>query len=66
MIDNQFILEVKYLDKIKRVKRKTIIGVYKNLESVELAKKQVLAEETKYTVVFSLTSRYDPFLIKNA
>jgi len=62
MIANQYILEAKYLDKINRVKRKTIIGVYKNLESIELAKGQVLSQESKYKVVFSITTNYDPFL----
>lgn len=66
MIDNQFILEAKYLDKINRVKRKTIIGVYGNLGNVEKAKEKALSEEQKYKVVFSLTSRYDPFLVKIA
>lgn len=66
MIDNQFILEAKYLDKINRVKRKTIIGVYGNLENVEKAKEKALSKEQKYKVVFSLTSRYDPFLVKIA
>lgn len=66
MIDNQFILEAKYLDKINRVKRKTIIGVYGNLENVEKAKEKTLSVEQKYKVVFSLTSTFNPFLAKNA
>jgi hypothetical protein len=66
MTPNQFILEAKYLDKIKRVKRKTIVGVFPSLESIEPVKEKLTSEESKYTVIFSITSRYDPFLIKIA
>ena len=66
MTPNQFILEAKYLDKIKRVKRKTIVGVFPSLESIEKVKEKLTSEESKYTVIFSITSRYDPFLIKIA
>jgi hypothetical protein len=64
MIANQFILEAKYLDRINRVKRKTIVGVYPNLNSIEKIKKQLISDEKKYKVIFSIFSRYDPFLIK--
>ena len=64
MIDNQFILEAKYLDKINRVKRKSIIGVYGNLTKLEQAKEKAIAEEMKYKVVFSIKSNFDPFLVK--
>jgi hypothetical protein len=64
MIANQFILEAKYLDSINRVKRKTIVGVYPNLNSIEKIKKQLISDEKKYKVIFSIFSRYDPFLIK--
>jgi hypothetical protein len=64
MIDNQFILEAKYLDKINRVKRKSIIGVFGNLTKLEQAKEKAIAEEMKYKVVFSIKSNYDPFLVK--
>jgi len=64
MIANQFILEAKYLDSINRVKRKTIVGVYPNLNSIEKIKKQLISNEKKYKVIFSIFSRYDPFLIK--
>lgn len=64
MIPNQFILEAKYLDSINRVKRKTIVGVYSNLNSIEKVKKKLIAEEKKYKVVFSIISQYDPFLVK--
>ncbi len=62
MIANQFIVEAKYLDKINRVKRKSILGVYKNLEAVEKVKEKAIAEEPKYKVVFSITTNYDPFI----
>lgn len=65
MIDNQFILEAKYLDKINRVKRKSIIGVYGNLTKLEQAKEKAIAEEVKYKVVFSITSTFNPFLKSN-
>jgi hypothetical protein len=64
MIDNQFILEAKYLDKINRVKRKSIIGVFGNLTKLEHAKAKAIAEEMKYKVVFSIKSNYNPFLVK--
>ncbi len=38
--NNQYILEAKYLDKIRRVKRKTIVGVYPSLEAIEKAKEK--------------------------
>jgi hypothetical protein len=57
---------MKYLDKINRVKRKTIVGVYSNLQSIENIKDRLIAEAPKYKVVFSITSRYDPFLVKIA
>lgn len=65
MIANQYILEAKYLDKIKRVRKKTIVGVYPNLEKIEEVKRKLMDEESKYTVSFSITSNYNPFL-KNA
>lgn len=65
MIDNQFILEAKYLDKINRVKRKSIIGVFGNLTKLEQAKEKTIAEELKYKVVFSITSAFNPFLKSN-
>lgn len=62
MIVNQFIVEAKYLDKINRVKRKSILGVYKNLEAVEKAKEKAISEEQKYKVVFSIKTNFDPFI----
>jgi hypothetical protein len=61
-MDNQFILEAKYLDRINRVKRKTIIGVFKDLNSMEAIKDKLIQEETQYKVTFSITSQFHPFL----
>ena len=61
-MDNQFILEAKYLDKINRVKRKTIVGVFKDLNSMEKVKDQLIQEETQYKVIFSIKSQFHPFL----
>jgi hypothetical protein len=62
IMDNQFILEAKYLDKINRVKRKTIIGVFKDLNSMEKVKEQLIQDETQYKVTFSIKSQFHPFL----
>ena len=59
---NQYILEAKYLDAIKRVKRKHIVGVYANLDKIEEAKQNLLDEESKYTVKFTITPHFNPFL----
>jgi hypothetical protein len=61
-MDNQFILEAKYLDKINRVKRKTIIGVFKDLNSMEKVKEQLIQAETQYKVTFYIKSQFHPFL----
>ena len=45
---NQYILEAKYLDKIGRVKKKTIVGVFKDLESIEPVKEKLISEEKDY------------------
>ena len=61
-MDNQFILEAKYLDKINRVKRKTIIGVFRDLNSMEAIKDKLIQEKTQYKVTFSIRSQFHPFL----
>jgi hypothetical protein len=63
---NQYILEAKYLDAIKRVKKKVIVGVYPTLEAVEKIKQKLLAEESKYTLAFKLSPHFNPFLEKVA
>jgi hypothetical protein len=59
---NQYILEAKYLDNIKRVKRKYLVGVFANLADVEKAKNNLISKETKYKLAFSLTTQFNPFL----
>jgi hypothetical protein len=63
---NQYILEVKYLDAIKRVKKKIIVGVYSTLDAVENSKQKLLAEDSKYTLAFTLSPQFNPFLEKIA
>ena len=59
---NQYILEAKYLDKINRVKRKTIVGVFKDLESIEEIKSKMISEEKDYKLAFSINGQFNPFL----
>lgn len=59
---NQYILEAKFLDKINRVKRKTIVGVFKDLESIEQAKNKMISEEKDYKLAFSINGQFNPFL----
>ena len=59
---NQYILEAKYLDNIKRVKRKYLVGVFSNLDAVEAAKQKMIDGETKYKLAFSLKTQFNPFL----
>lgn len=66
MLENQFILEVKYLDSIKRVKKKKIVGVYSSLDSIEKVKRKLLKEVTDYTLSFSISSQFNPFIQKIA
>jgi hypothetical protein len=63
---NQYILEAKYLDKIKRARKKELIGVFGNLEKIEEVKAKLISEETKYTLSFNIIPKYDPFLAKSA
>jgi hypothetical protein len=63
---NQYILEAKYLDSIKRCKRKSIVGVYSTLEKIEQVKQKLISEEPKYTLAFSINGQFNPFLEKVA
>jgi len=63
MEPNRFIVEVKYLDKIKRERYNTIVGVYRDLESVEKVKKEITSRKSKYRVIFSIKPYTDPFMI---
>ena len=47
---NQYILEAKYLDKIGRVKKKTIVGVYKDLESIEPVKEKLISDAKSFDI----------------
>lgn len=61
---NQFILEIRYLDKMNRVRRKEHVGVYKNLQTVEKIKEnwQVKKEsDEKYKISFKIYTNFDPF-----
>jgi hypothetical protein len=59
---NQYILEANYLDKIGRVKKKTIVGVYKDLESIEPVKEKLISEEKDYKMSFKIKGQFNPFL----
>jgi len=59
---NQYILEANYLDKIGRVKKKNIVGVYKDLESIEPVKEKLISEEKDYKMSFKINGQFNPFL----
>jgi hypothetical protein len=59
---NQYILEANYLDKIGRVKKKNIVGVYKDLESIEPVKEKLISEEKDYKMSFKIKGQFNPFL----
>jgi hypothetical protein len=54
----QYILEAKFLDKLNRTRRKTIVGVYRSIQDAEVAKKKVLSENTEYNVSFGLREHW--------
>jgi hypothetical protein len=54
----QYILEAKFLDKLNRTRRKTIIGVYRSIQDAEAAKTKVLADNTEYRVSFGLKEHW--------
>lgn len=55
----KYILEAKWLDKINRCKKSTIVGVYTDMNKMEEVKQDMLAEETKYKLVFSVGTTWD-------
>jgi hypothetical protein len=59
---NQYILEANYLDKIGRVKKKNIVGVYKDLESIGPVKEKLISEEKDYKMSFKIKGQFNPFL----
>lgn len=57
-----YILEARWHDKINRIKKDEIIGVYDNLESLEKAKESVSIRPHDYnSVSFSVNSEIQPF-----
>jgi len=61
---NQFILEAHYLDKLNRVRKKELLGVYKNLQDVEKVKEnkqESMKSNKKYGISFKIYTNYDPF-----
>jgi hypothetical protein len=61
---NQFILEAHYLDKLNRVRKKELLGVYKNLQDAEKVKEnkqKSMKSDKKYGISFKIYTNYDPF-----
>lgn len=61
---NQFILEAHYLDKLKRVRKKELLGVYKTLQDAEKVKEnkqELMKSDKKYGISFKIYPNYDPF-----
>lgn len=57
-----YILEAQYRDKIDRVRHNTIIGVYDNTESLEVAKNVILTKPHEWnSVTFSINTEIQPF-----
>ena len=60
----RYILEATWRDKIGRNKKQSIIGVYANLENIEIAKQKVSSNPHKYkSVTFNVQSEEHPFFI---
>jgi hypothetical protein len=60
----RYILEATWRDKIGRNKKQSIIGVYANLENIEIAKQKVSSKPHKYqSVTFNVQSEEHPFFI---
>ena len=57
-----FILEAQFRDKINRVRKNEIVGVYSDLSKLEEAKNKVLCLPHDYTSVsFSINTEIQPF-----
>lgn len=57
-----YILEAEYRDKINRVRKNHIVGVYANLEKLENAKNTIISMPHDYnTVTFSIRNEIQPF-----
>lgn len=55
----KYILEVKWLDKINRCKKSTIVGVYTDMNKMEDVKRVMLDKEKRYKLVFSVVTTWD-------
>ncbi len=57
-----FILEARWHDKINRIRRNEIVGVYSDLEKLEIAKNNVIAKPHEYkSISFSINTEIQPF-----
>jgi len=57
----KYILEVKYLDKVNRCRKTSIVGVFLNQDKIEVAKNNILSQENKFKPIFSVQTVYDLF-----
>ena len=55
----KYILEARWLDKINRCKKSTIVGVYTDTDKMEEVKQDMLQKEQKYNLVFSVGTAWD-------
>lgn len=55
----KYILEARWLDKINRCKKSTIVGVYTDMDKMEDVKQDMLSKEKKYKLVFSIGTTWD-------
>jgi hypothetical protein len=57
-----YILEARWHDKINRIRQNSIVGVYDNLEKLEIAKNQVSAKPHDYkSITFNVNTEIQPF-----
>ena len=55
----KYILEARWLDKINRCKKSTIVGVYTDTDKLEQVKRNMLRAEKRYNLVFSVGTTWD-------
>lgn len=55
----KYILEARWLDKINRCKKSTIVGVYTDTDKLEQVKQDMLQAEKRYNLVFSVGTTWD-------
>lgn len=58
---NKYILEVKFIDKMNRCRKTSIVGVYNSQSDVERAKETFVSKELKYRAIFSVGIEQDLF-----